>query len=382
MTKEKLHFETRAIHEGENIDPVTGALNTPIYQTSTFAFETAKELETEIVDAMSWVPESFLYSRTGNPTTSVLEKKIASLENAEDATVTATGMAAVSTTLMSLLNAGDHCLASDDLFIVTHSLLDDVLRSKGIDVEQIDVTDLSNIEKSIKENTKAIYIEALSNPHLDLADIPAIAEIAKKHNLYFIVDNTFLSPFLLRPLDLGADLVLHSATKYIAGHGDALAGAIAGRKELIDKVRYYNDNLGTAISPFVSWLILRGIRTLHLRMPAHCKNAQAVAEFLESKEEVEFVTYPGLESHPQYETSKKLLTNGCGGMITFRLHGGKEVMEKFVDSVKLAAIAVSLGDVRTLIYPKSSNANIIRFSVGCEATEDIIADLEQAFKQL
>ena len=382
MKKEQLAFGTRAIHAGEKDDPATRALNTPIYQTSTFAFETAQEKEAAVDNGMNWVPDTFFYTRTANPTTAALEKKLASLEGAEDATITTCGMSAVSTALLSNLNSGDHFIASKDLFTITQSLLDDVFVKKGIEVTRLDTNDLESVKKNIKSNTKLIYVESLSNPHLNLADIPGLAKLAHDNGLLLIVDNTFLSPYLLRPLELGADLVVHSATKYICGHGDALGGVVAGSKKLIDKVRYYGDNLGTAISPFNSWLLLRGLRTLHLRMKAHSQNAQALAEFLESRPEVESVIYPGLKSHPDYEKAQKLLPNGKGGMVSFYLKGGGPAMEKLGKNLKLFAIAVSLGDVRSLYYPNPKKNNLIRLSVGCEDTEDLIADFKQALDKL
>ncbi len=377
----QMKFGTRAIKAGEGPDSATKALNTPIYETTAYAYASTRDFEAGIVDAMSWQPGACLYSRTTNPTTMALERKIASLEGAEDAAVTACGMGAVNLALLSNLNAGDHCIASSDIFICTRTSLDDILPSKGIEVTKVDVTDVANIEKNLRPNTKVIYIEELSNPRLELADLSKIAGIAHKNNIKFIVDNTFLSPYLLRPLEFGADMVVHSGTKYIVGHGDALCGVAAGPKEMVDRVRYYNDNLGTHISPFDSWLALRGVRTLHLRLKAQSENALAIAKYLEARPEVEFVLYPGLASHPQHELAKTMLKKGFGGMVSFHLKGGYEAMEKFVDSVQIPPIATSLGDVQTLIHPKQHDGNLIRLSVGCEEIEDLLADFDQAFAQ-
>lgn len=382
MKEEQMGFATRAIQSGEVVDPTTRALNTPIYQSATFAFESAQEKEAAVDDGMNWVPDTYFYSRTANPTTAALEKKVAALEGAEDATITACGMSAVSSALLSILDAGDHCIASIDLFTVTKSLLDDVFAKKDIEVTRVDTNDLSNVEKQIKSNTKVIFVESLSNPHLNVTDIPGLSKLAHDNGLLLIVDNTFLSPYLLRPLELGADLVVHSATKYISGHGDALGGVVAGNKKIVDQVRYYGDNLGTVISPFNSWLLLRGLRTLHLRMQAHAKNAQAIAEFLESRSEVESVIYPGLESHPDYDRAQNLLPNGKGGMVSFYLKGGGPAMEELGKNLKLFSIAVSLGDVRSLYYPNPKKNNLIRLSVGCEEVEDLIADFKQALDKL
>ena len=291
-------------------------------------------------------------------------------------------MAAVNLALLSNLNAGDHVIASDDIFCCTRSSLEDILPSKGIEVDIVKVTDIKNIEEKIKPNTKVIYLEVLSNPRLELADIPSIADLAHKNGITLIVDNTFLSPYLFRPLEWGADMVVHSGTKYVVGHGDALCGLVSGTKKMVDRVRYYNDNLGTHISPFDSWLALRGVRTLPLRLKKQCENAMALAEYLEAKPEVEYVYYPGLKSHAQHDLASKLLKDGFGGMVSFHLKGGYEEMSTFVDSVQMMPIATSLGDVVTLIHPKHHEGDLIRLSVGCEDINDLIADLELGFAAL
>ncbi len=367
-------FSTRAIHDGEARDPVTGALSTPIYATATFAFDSAAAKEAAVDSALDWEPGAYFYSRTGNPTTSTLERKMASLEGAEDAVVAASGMAAVAAALMSVLDAGDHCVASSDLFIITRFLLDDVFKRKGITVDHVDVTDLDAVRAAIRPTTKALFVETLSNPHMHFADMAALSQIARAGDITFIVDNTFLSPYLVQPIALGADMVVHAATKYIGGHGDVLAGTVAGRKELIDNVRYYLDSLGGAVSAFNSWLVIRGAKTLPLRMRAHSENGLTVAEFLQSRPEVEFVNYPGLPSHPQYELARSILTNGFGGMMSIRLHGGAAAMETFASALQLSAIAVSLGDVHSLVYPMPKRENLIRLSVGCEDVADLLAD--------
>ncbi len=374
MNQSGMGFSTRAIHDGEARDPVTGALSTPIYATATFAFDSAAAKEAAVDSALDWEPGAYFYSRTGNPTTSTLERKMASLEGAEDAVVAASGMAAVAAALMSVLDAGDHCVASSDLFIITRFLLDDVFKRKGITVDHVDVTDLDAVRAAIRPTTKALFVETLSNPHMHFADMAALSQIARASDITFIVDNTFLSPYLVQPIALGADMVVHAATKYIGGHGDVLAGTVAGRKELIDNVRYYLDSLGGAVSAFNSWLVIRGAKTLPLRMRAHSENGLTVAEFLQSRPEVEFVNYPGLPSHPQYELARSILTNGFGGMMSIRLHGGAAAMETFVSALQLSAIAVSLGDVHSLVYPMPKRENLIRLSVGCEDVADLLAD--------
>ena len=379
----KMGFATRAVKCGEGPDPVTRAMNTPIFETSTYGYETAEQYDEMLARGAKWEPDLYIYSRTTNPTTKALETKVTALENSEDAVITACGMAAISTTLLTFLNAGDHVICSDDTFMCTSSLFGDILPAKGIETSRVEVLDLDTVEQAIRSNTKVIYLEALSNPRLKLADIPAIAEIAHKHGCRFIVDNTFLSPCVMRPLDWGADIVVHSGTKYYVGHGDALCGIVAGRKEDIDRVRYYYDNFGSHISPFDSWIALRSVRTMPLRLKQQSENAMALAEWFESRPEVDYVTYPGLKSHPQHELAEKLFVNGnFGGMLCVHLKGGYEEMCRFADATNIPPIATSLGDVVTLMFPKSAYGNLIRISVGCEDINDLIADFTQAFDAL
>lgn len=379
MTSEPANdgFATRAIHAGETTDPATRAHATPIYQTATFAFETG-ELKEEVVDAaMAWEPGSYFYTRTQNPTTDALERKVAALEGAEAAVACASGMAAVSAAAFSLLSAGDHCVASEDVFVITGFLLDDVLARKGIEVTRVDVRDRDALRAAIRPTTRAIVVESLSNPHLHLADVEALAELAREAGATLVVDNTFLSPALYRPLEHGADLVLHSATKYLAGHGDAVCGVVSGSRALTDPIRYELDALGGAVSPFNSWLVARGIRTLPLRMEAHTRNAVAVAELLATRAEVRHLAYPGHRSHPQHVLARRMLSRGCGGMLSFRLAGGADTMYAFTNALELASIGVSLGDLKTLAYPMPKRENLIRLSVGCEDVEDLLADVER-----
>ncbi len=368
---------TRAIHAGEAADSATRAHATPIYQTATFAFETGERKEDVVDAAMAWEPGAYFYTRTQNPTTDALERKVASLEGAEAAVACASGMAAVSSTVLSLLRAGDHCVASEDVFIITRFLLDDVLARKGIEVTRVDTCDLDAVRAALRPGTKALFVESLSNPHMHLADVGALAGIAGEARATLVVDNTFLSPALYRPLEHGADLVLHSATKYLAGHGDTVCGVVSGRRELIDPIRYELDALGGAVSPFNSWLVARGMRTLPLRMDVHTRNARAVAALLEQRPEVGWVAYPGLASHPQHPLAKQVLPRGAGGMLSLRLVGGEREMYAFVNALELGSIAVSLGDLKTLVYPMPKRDNLIRVSVGCEDTDDLVADFER-----
>jgi cystathionine beta-lyase/cystathionine gamma-synthase len=369
-------FSTRAIHAGEETDPTTRAHATPIYQTATFAFETGAEKEATVDAAMAWQPKSFFYTRTSNPTTDALEEKVAALEGAEAAVACASGMAAVANTIFSLLREGDHCIASEDVFVITRFFLDDVCARKGIEVSRVDVTDLDAVRAALRPETKALFVESLSNPHMWLVDVPALAGIAHEAGATLVVDNTFLSPAVFRPLEHGADLVLHSATKYLGGHGDTVCGVVAGGKLLIDPIRYELDALGAAVSPFNSWLIARGMRTLPMRMEVHSRNALALARFLDGRPEVRFVNYPGLPGHPQHEAAARQLSRGYGGMMAIRLQGGEEEMYAFTDALQMCAIAVSLGDLKTLVYPMPKRDNLIRVSVGCEDLEDLLADVE------
>lgn len=376
-------LETRAIKIGDKPEPVTHALNTPIFETSSYGYETAEEYDEMLARGAEWEEGLFIYSRTTNPTFDAVREKVMSLENAEDAVICSCGMAAISNALLANLDAGDHVICSDDTFMCTSSMFADILPAKGIETSRVEILDVENVEKAMRPNTKVVYLEALSNPQLKLANLPAIAEIAHKHGCKFIVDNTFLSPIVMKPLELGADIVVHSGTKYYVGHGDALCGVVAGSRKDMDRVRYYYDNLGSHISPFNAWLVLRSIKTMPLRVKRQCENAMALAKWFESREEVDFVSYPGLESHDQHELANKMFQKGVyGGMLCVHLKGGYEEMCKFVDATKIPPVATSLGDVVTLVFPKSAYNNLIRISTGCEDVNDLIADFTQAFEQM
>ena len=369
-------FATRAIHAGERPDPTTRAHNTPIYATATFAFDTAAEKEDAVDRAMAWDPTAYFYSRTANPTNRALEEKIASLEGAEDAVVSASGMAAVSATLFAHLGAGDHVIVGDELFVITRVLLDEDFPRRRIEVTRVDTTDLAAIEAAIAPATRAIFLETSTNPRLRVADLDAVAELAHRRGLLFIADNTFLGPALLRPIEHGADLVLHAATKFLSGHGDAVAGVVAGRADLIAAIRRQTDALGQAASPFSSFLVLRGVRTLQLRSRNASANAARIAAFLEVHPKVEWVRYPGLASHPDHATAGRLLGEHAGAMVTFMPQGGIAGMAAFTDHLALCDIGVSLGDIHTLVYPRPKDGGIVRLSIGCEDVEDLIADFE------
>ncbi len=366
---------TRAIHAGERPDPTTHAHSTPIYATATFAFDTAAEKEAAVDRALEWDPRSYFYSRTGNPTNRALEEKIASLEGAEDCVVSASGMAAVSATLFAHLGAGDHLLVGDEVFAITRVLWEEDLPRRDIAVTPVDMTDLAAVQAAFTPRTRLVFLETASNPRLRMADLDAVSEIAHRHGALVIADNTFFGPALLRPMEHGADLVVHAATKYLSGHGDAVSGVVSGRKALIDPIRKQTDTFGQAASPFSSFLVLRGVRTLPLRSAKGSENALALARFLEADPRVEWVRYPGLPSHPDHGYATRVLGDRFGAMLTFKTTGGVAGMQAFTDHLRLCDIGVSLGDVFTLVYPRPKDGAIIRLSVGCEDVADLVEDL-------
>jgi methionine-gamma-lyase len=367
-------FSTRAIHAGEQSDPTTGAHNTPIYQTSTYSFHSLEEKAA----VQSGEKEGWTYTRGGNPTTAAFEKKVADLEGAEAAVAGASGMAVIAAALHAYVRAGDHIIAADDLYTWATVFVEEEAPAFGIEVTRVDCTDPDAVRAAIRPNTTVIYTEFLSNPTIKVADIAALGQIARDAGAYLIVDNTFASPWLMRPLEHGAHLSLHSATKYLCGHGDALAGVISGDLELVAPIRRQIQILGSCISPFNSWLLLRGIRTLELRMERHCQNALELATFLERQPDVELVNYAGLENHAGHEVADRLMSGGFGGMLSFRLRGGSEAANQFANALQLCDHAVSLGDVNTLVWPHRDE--LVRVSVGCENIRDIIGDFEQALE--
>lgn len=385
-------YNTKIVHGGQHIDPITGALSTPIYQTSTFVFKNAEQGAARFAGEEA----GYIYTRLGNPTQEQLEGKMAILEGAEAALAVSSGMAAIASPIWTICSAGDHIVASDTLYGCTFALLSHQVQKFGIEVTFVDAKNPENIKNAMKENTKIVYIETPANPTLELVDIKKTAEIAHEGNAVLMVDNTFMSPYGQRPLELGADIVIHSATKYINGHGDVIAGIVVGKKEFIDQVRFIGvkDITGGCISPFNAWLLIRGLKTLGVRMERHCENAMKVARYLENHPMVEKVSYPGLENHPQHELAKKQMRN-FGAMMSFEVKGGVDAGRQLMNSVKLCTLAVSLGDTETLIeHPASMTHSpvpreerlkagitdgLVRLSVGLEDPEDIITDLEQAF---
>jgi len=394
MKDKDLKFNARAIHGGSKPCPVTGAHIGPIYRSSTFVMDNVEQA----IRVSQGKEEGYSYGRFGNPTVRELEEKMAILENGEKGLATASGMAAISTSLMSLLQKGDHLIAGDIVYGCTYGLIRDILTRFGIEVTFVDTSDLTNIARAVQPNTRVIYIETPCNPVLRLADIKGAAEIAHNNGARLIVDSTFATPYLQNPLDLGADLVIHSATKYLGGHGDIVGGIVVGPAETIAGIKDpYLHFFGGIISPEDAWLIIRGLKTLGLRMKAHCEGAQAVAEYLENHHMVEKVYYPGLPSHPQYELAQKQM-RGFGGMMSFDVKGGFMGGKTTMDNVKMISLATSLGCIDSLIQHSPSMSHFtmdkeerekvsimegqVRLSVGVEEPENIIADLEQTLKEV
>ncbi|MDD4835721.1 MAG: aminotransferase class I/II-fold pyridoxal phosphate-dependent enzyme [Dethiosulfovibrio sp.] len=388
-------FETKCVHSGNHPDHETGALSTPIYQTSTFAFKNADEG----AKRFKGEEEGYIYTRLGNPNHTAVEEKIAALEGGEAAAVAASGIGAIASVLWTALSSGDHAIAARSLYGCTYSLMAHQFPRFGIESTFMDLRDLDKVKDALKPNTKVIYCESPANPTMDLVDIQALAKIAHDHGAMLIVDNTYCTPVIQRPLELGADVVVHSATKYLNGHGDVIAGIVVGTKEFIGKVKMegLKDLTGATLSPFDAYLLLRGMKTLHVRVPRHCESAMKIAQFLESRPEVAKVSYPGLDSFPQKELADRQMAH-YGAIITMELKDGFDAGKKFINSVKLWILAVSLGDTESLIQHPASmthsalsdeeqleagiSKGLIRLSVGLEAPEDLIADLKQAFEAI
>ena len=384
---------TQVIHGGHEREAF-GALVTPLYQSATFVFESAQQGGERFAGNES----GYIYTRLGNPTTAELERKMAILEGAEAAAATASGMGAVSAALLANLQMGDHLVASNAVYGCTYALMTTQFARFGIEVSLVDFSSVTEIEAAIKSNTKVIFCETPVNPHLQVFDLAAIANIAKRHQLVSIVDNTFMTPLLQRPLDFGIDLVIHSATKYLNGHGDVIAGIVCGSEEQLHKVKYeILKDIGAVISPHDAWLILRGLKTLDVRLQRHCDSAQRVAEFLAEHPSITRVYYPGLKSHQGHKFIGQQMKR-AGGVIAFELAANLEEAMAFVGYLKLFSIAVSLGDAESLIqhpasmthspYTPEARAaagigdNLLRISIGLEDCDDIIADLNQALARL
>ncbi|MEG9297160.1 methionine gamma-lyase [Mangrovibacillus sp. Mu-81] len=392
--KDEKQFETRVIHEGYKSSQHFDSLAPPLYQTSTYTFANARQGEKRFAGE----EEGYIYSRLGNPTVGILEERMASLEGGEAALAFGSGMAAVSAVLFSLTKSGDHILCSQGVYGCTFGLLE-LMSGKfaiGHDFSAMDTEE--EIRSMIKENTTCIYVETPINPTMQLIDLQIVARVAREKGIPVVVDNTFCSPYLQRPLELGCDIVIHSATKYIGGHGDVIAGIVVGSQEKMSEIRMTTQkDIGGIISPFDAWLLLRGLKTLAVRLDRHCESADKIAGLLATHPAVEQVIYPGRPDHPQHSIMKKQMKKP-GGMISFTIKGSKEDAQRFMDDLHMIKIAVSLGDAETLIQhpatmthavvPEESRGKmgitdtLLRLSVGLESSEDIWNDLEQALNKV
>ena len=392
MKEEKSGFNTKLIHSG-GIEDQFHSATVPIYQTSTFSFDSADE------GARCFAGESdgYIYTRIGNPTINALEKQLAILENGYGGIAVSSGMAAATTIYLGLMSQGDHIISTDAIYGPARGVMEKQFTRFGFQSTYINTTDAAQIEKAIKPNSKILYIETPANPTMDITDLVACAEIAHKHNLLLVVDNTFCSPYLQNPLELGADIVFHSMTKFINGHADIVAGIIIPKeKAMYDKLKNMMINLGCNMDPHQAYMVLRGLKTLGIRIDRAQQSALEVAKFLESHPQVAWIRYPGLQSHPQFELANQQM-KGSGSMISFGLKGGYNAAKKLLDNVKLALLAVSLGGVETLIQHPASMTHskvsaedkekagitddLIRLAIGIEDVEDIIQDLNNALSQ-
>ena len=388
-------FHTKAIHEGES-PHFSKPLITPIYQTATFKFDKLDKAKNAIEISLDSEDPGYAYSRFSNPTHTALEKKIAALEEGEAAVATASGMAAITTATLALINKGDHVITAKGIYTATHSFFSK-LPSWGVEVSFIDQTNPSEIAASIKDNTKLIFLETPSNPLLDLADIGEIARLASGMGIKLMVDNTFATPYYQRPLSIGADIVIHSTTKYLCGHLDTMGGIIVGKKDFVQSCAETITIMGGIMNPFNAWLIMRGTKTLPLRMEKHSQNALALARWLEGRMEIKRVFYPGLASHSQHGLALKQM-EGFGGMVSFEVNEGREGVRKLVENMKMCSLAVSLGGPETLMEHVETMSHLnmsaeeraalgisdglIRMSVGLEDADDIIQDLSSSLHHI
>jgi cystathionine gamma-lyase len=378
----KLHFETLAIHAGQRPDPTTGAIMTPVYLTSTYVQDGPGE------------HKGYEYSRTRNPTRDALEGCLAALEGAEHGLAFASGLAATDA-ILHLLEPGDHLLASDDVYGGTFRIFDKVFRRMGIEFSYVDMSEPGNVERGLRQTTKLLWIESPTNPMLKIVDLSAVARLARGHGAKTVVDNTFATPFFQRPLEHGIDVVAHSTTKYLNGHSDVVGGAVMTSDAAVhERLRFLQNAVGGVAGPMDCFLVLRGLKTLHVRMERHAENALQLARFLEGHPQVERVLYPGLPSHPQHALAARQM-RGFGGMLTFVIRGGLETARAFLKAVRIFACAESLGGVESLIehpaimthasVPKETRERLgiadglIRVSCGIENADDLVADLERGF---
>ena len=384
-------LSTRSVHAGEPRRKYADSITTPIIQTSTFTFRDSQHIE----DYTKKGKEHFEYGRYGNPTAKIAEKRLADLEGAEDCVVFTSGMSAITTTILTLVQAGDHIVITDDSYKKTLEFCRSYLKQFGVECTIVPFGDYGGLERAIRKNTRFIFSESPTNPYLNIFDLVKIKKIAKKHHILTLIDSTFATPLNQRPIEFGMDLVLQSCTKYLAGHNDILAGAVLGRTELVDKIRNLHKSMGGLIDPHCCYLLLRGLKTFPLRVKRQNETAMQVAEFLENHPRVRRVYYPFLKSHPHYDVAKEQMTGG-GGVVTFDIKGGLSAAKRFLDALELCYIGPSLGGVETLIthpalvsyydytrkdrYKLGITDTLFRLAVGIEDVEDIIADLERGFR--
>ncbi|GGX05990.1 trans-sulfuration enzyme family protein [Aquimarina muelleri] len=392
MSQDNLYFETQAIRTQTDKTQFLEH-STPLYLTSGFVFEDSEEMRAAFAEEK----ERNLYSRFSNPNTTEFVDKICKLEGAEDGYAFATGMAAVFSTFAALLNAGDHIVSARSVFGSTHTLFTKYFPKWNIETSYFRVDEVEKLESLIQPNTKIIYAESPTNPGVDVLDLELLGKLAKKHNLLLVIDNCFATPYLQNPIKFGADLVIHSATKLIDGQGRVLGGVTVGKKELIREIYLFSRNTGPSLSPFNAWVLSKSLETLAVRVDRHCENALKLAQFLEIHPKINWVKYPFLKSHPQYEVAKKQMKLG-GNIVAFEVKGGVTGGKTFFDSVKMCSLSANLGDTRTIItHPASTTHSklaeedklvvgitdgMVRCSVGLEYVEDIINDIDQALEQI
>lgn len=395
FAKRDMKFATKCVHAAEKPDPVFGAHTTPIFQTSTFIFENARQGAARFAGEES----GYIYARIppNTPTHAVLAEKYAVLEGGGAGQTFASGMAAITAVALTALKQGDHLISTDVVYGCTYSLFSEILPGLGINVSFVNTSEIENVKQAFRPETKMVFLETPANPTMTICDISEIAGIARENGAICVVDNTFATPYFQRPLELGADVSLSSCTKYIGGHADLLGGIVTASQDFIKRMSRVVGYTGGIMGTHEAWLCIRGLKTLHIRMERHAENAMKVAEFLASRPEIEWVKYPGLPGHPQYELARKQMS-GYSGMLSFELRGGIEAGRKLMDNVRLCSLAVSLEAIDTLIQHPASMTHacvplevrknvgitngLVRLSVGIEDSEDIIADLEQALEKI
>jgi cystathionine beta-lyase/cystathionine gamma-synthase len=393
LARKKVGFSTKSVHSGERLCPLTGSITTPIYQTSNFGFTDLDSLRSALADRS----KGYFYTRLSNPTFEAVEMKVSDLMGAPRALVFSSGMAALTTAIFSLVSSGDHIVSAFDVYGGTFNFFANILPRYGVTVDLVETTDPRELAGALKPNTRVLFFESPTNPLLKLIEISEVAQIGKQHGVITFVDNTFATSFNQRPLELGIDLEMQSATKYLGGHSDLLGGVVAGGEELIEKVMFFRYVFGGIPDPQSAWLLMRGIKTLKVRMEEHNKNGLEIAQFLEAHPSVERVYYPGLKSHPQNGLAKRQM-RGFGGIVSFELKGTGDSIGKFLEKLRVFQLAVSLGGIESLVCPPALTThrrlsesqrikagikdNLIRLSVGIEDVKDLVEDLDQALSSI